>query len=106
LIWQKFVDITERVDFITKSVVGRDLDGLRLSGFRVLDSSYIEELVVLLSVELVSELIDTCDSEDSTKCFNCTLGLNLIAGQVVITDEVLARLIHCKALRKLLSLQE
>lgn len=104
LVWQKFVDITERVDLITKAIVRRDLKRLGFTRFRVLNASNIKELVVLGFIELMSEFIYSSDSENSTESINSSLGFDFIASQIVISNEVLTRLVYCKALRKLLSL--
>lgn len=76
--------------------MGWDLDWLWFSWLGILDSTEIKEFVVLLLVELLSELINTCDSELSSESLNDSLWLNLIASEVVVSNEVLPRLFDCK----------
>ena len=82
-----------------------NLNWLWLPWLRILDSSEVEELIEFLLIELLSELINSCNSELSSEGVDSSLGLNLVAGQVVVTDEVLTGLVDCEALRKLLSLE-
>lgn len=92
--------------FVTETVVGWNLNWLWFSWLGVLNLTKIEELVVFLLIEILGELIDTSDSENSSECFNATFWFEFIAGPIVITDEVLAWLIDCEALWELLSLEE
>ena len=71
-----------------------DLNWLGLSWLGILNASKIEEFVVLLLEELLSELIDSSDSELSSECFNHTLWLNFITSEVVVSNKVLAWLFH------------
>lgn len=86
--------------------MGRNLNGLGLTRLGVLDLTEVEKLVVLLLIEVLSELINSSDSELTTEGVDGSLGLNLIASKIVISNEVLAWLVDCKALRKLLSLKK
>jgi len=104
LVWQKFVDIAEGVDLITKAIVRRDLKRLGFTRLRVFNASNIKELVVLGFIELMSEFIYSCDSKNSAKSINGSLGFDFITSQVIVSNKVLTRLVYCKALRKLLSL--
>ena len=106
LIRQEFVDVSEGVNFVTESVVGRDKERLWLTRLGVFNTTNVEELVVLFFIELACEFIHSCYSEHSAKSINSSLGLNLITSKVVVTNEVLAWLIDCEVLGQFLSLQE
>ena len=106
LIRQEFVDVSEGVNFVSKSVVGRDKERLWLTRLGVFNTTNVEELVVLFFIELACEFIHSCYSEHSTKSINSSLGFNLITSKVVVTNEVLTWLIDCEVLGQLLSLQE
>ena len=106
LIRQEFVDVSEGVNFVTESVVGRDKERLWLTRLGVFNTTNVEELVVLFFIELACEFIHSCYSEHSTKSINSSLGFNLITSKVVVTNEVLTWLIDCEVLGQLLSLQE
>lgn len=84
----------------------RNLDRLGLTWLGELDTSNIKELVVFGFIEIMGELIDTSDTERATEGLDYSLRLNFIACQVVVSDEILARLVHCKLQRELLSLQQ
>jgi hypothetical protein len=85
--------------------VGRNLDGLWLSGLGEFNISNLEVLAVLGLIEIMSELIYTVNSELSAECIDNATSFDFITCQVVIANEVLTWLIHCKSLRKLLSLE-
>lgn len=106
LVGEQLEDIAQGVHFVAEAVVGRDLHGLGLAGLGVLNLTQVKELVVLLLVEVLGELVDSSDSELSAECVDGALGLDLVAGEVVVSNEVLAWLVHCEALGKLLSLQQ
>lgn len=61
---------------------------------------------VLLSVEVLSVLIDSRDTEDATKSVDGTTGADLITGQVVIANKVLSGLVHSVVVRQFLSSQQ
>lgn len=105
LVRHQLVHVAEGVHLVSKPVVGRDLDGLGLSGLGLLDASDFEVLSLLSLVESLSEFVDSLDSEDSSEGVNDSAGLNLVPCQVVVADEVLAWLVHSEALGQLLSLQ-
>ena len=84
----------------------RDLKRLGFTRLRVFNASNIEELVVLGFIELMSEFIYSRDSENSAESIDSSFRFDFIASQIVISNEVLTRLVYCKALRKLLSLQQ
>lgn len=61
---------------------------------------------IVVSQEVVlREFVDTSDLHNSSVCDQCFTEFNLVASQVAITDELLARLIHVKRLWQSLSSQ-
>ena len=62
-------------------------------------------LAILGLVEVLSELIHTLDSEDSAKRVDDTSWLDFITCEVVVSNKVLAWLLHCEVDRQLLSLE-
>jgi hypothetical protein len=79
--------------------MGRNLDGLWFSGLGEFNVSNLKVLAVLGLIEIVSELIYTVNSELSAKSIDNTTSFDFITCQVVIPNEVLTWLIHCKSLR-------
>lgn len=76
------------------------------SGSRLVDSTKIEMSVVLFSVELLSESIDSLDVHNVTKDIDGLVLVNFIAGQVVVSDESLSRLLDLTGFGELSSSQE
>lgn len=99
---KQLVNVTEGINFVSKSIVRRDLDGLGLSRLRELNLSKFKMLAVLRLVEILSELVHSVDSEYSTKCIDDTSWLNFITSQVIISDKVLSWLVDCETLRQFL----
>lgn len=106
LIWEELENITQGVNFISETVVGWDLDGLRISGFRVFNLSDFEVLSILGFVEVMSELINSVNSKLPSKSINNSTSFDFIASQVIVANEVLTWLVHCELHRKFLSLQK
>jgi hypothetical protein len=79
---------------------------LRFSRLGQLDRSDLKVPVVLLVVELLCEWVDSRDSECAAKSNNWLTWEDLIAGEIVVANEVLSWLIDSKALWEFLSLQE
>jgi hypothetical protein len=104
LIREQLENVSEGIDLISETIVGWNLDWLWLTRLRVLNSSEIEELIVLLLIELLSELVNSSDSELATKGIDCSLGFDFITSQIIVSNEILTWLVDCKALRKFLSL--
>lgn len=98
--------VTQRVHFVSEAVVGRNLNRPGLSGPWELNSAKFEVFLVLLLVEVLGELVHSLNSEHSPVSFNCTAGLDLVACQVIISNEVLSGLVHCEAGRQLSSFEE
>jgi len=86
--------------------VGRDLDRLGFSHGRAFNTTDREVLSEIRFHVLVSEFIDTCDSELSTKSIDGAVGLDFVAGKVVISDVSLSGLVYIERLGQLLSLEQ
>lgn len=100
----QFVDVTKRVLLSShESVV---TGNLRSSGFswagRVLLSQF-KVTIVLFVVVVLSVFIGTLNSHDVAECVNGTTGHDLIAGQVVVSNEGLAGLLNLGGVGELLS---
>jgi len=100
----QFVDVTKRVLFSShESVVSWDF---RSSGFswagRVLLSQF-KVAIVLFVVEVLSVFIGTLNSHDVAECVDSASGHDLIAGQVVVSNEGLAGLFNLAGVGELLS---
>lgn len=106
LVGHKFVNVTKGVNFISESVVGRNLDGLGFAGFREFNLAHVEVHVVLVLIELLSVLIDTSDTENSAESVDLTARGDFITSQVVVTNHVLSRLVNAKVIRQSLSSKE
>lgn len=88
---------------ITESVV-RWVLTRRLLRWRVeLDISEREVVLVALAVETLSEFVDTLNFIDSAVGVDAGGGSDLVAGQVVVTDEGVAGLVHIDAVGELLA---
>ena len=61
--------------------------------------------IVMLEVVVLREFVDTSDLHNSSVCDQWLAEFNLVASQVAITDELLARLIHVERLWQSLSSQ-
>lgn len=96
---EEFVDIAQRIDFVTETVVGWNLKGLRISGFRILNISNFEMLSVLGLIEVLCELVNALDSELSPESINNTTSFYFIASHVVVSNKVLSWLINSESLR-------
>lgn len=94
LIWKKLVNITEGVNFITKSIVRWDLKSLRFSGLGVFNVSNLEMLSELCLEVILCEFIYSIYPKYSTEGFNGSSWYYLITSQVIIPDEVLSWLVH------------
>lgn len=55
---------------------------------------------------VLSNLVHTTNLVITTKCFNWPIGMNLIAGQIVITDKMEPWLVHITLVGKSLSVEK
>lgn len=106
LLRDQLVDVTKGVLLVTESVVGRNHDRLGLTGLGVFNLTEFEVSSVLSSIESLGVLVDTVDAEDAAKGVNGTTGHDLVAGQVVVANEVLTGLVYGVVVRQLLSSQK
>ena len=91
---------------ITEAIVG---GSNRLHGLGWLSELHLAErevVAVPLPVELLGEGIDAVDHVDAAVGVDVRGGCDLIAGQVIVTNEVLAWLVHIKAVWQLLAAKE
>ena len=105
-VWHQLVNIAKGVLLITDPVVGSNLDRHLLRWCRLGDAAKGEVVAVLFGVELLGELVDTLNFKFTPIGNNVAGRGDLVAGQVVVSDEGLAWLIHVKAVWQFLSAQE
>lgn len=82
------------------------MNGLGFAGLGVLNLAEVEVLVVLGGVEALGVLVDADDLEEAAVRVDAAGGLDFVAGQVVVADEVLAGLVHVDAVRQLLTAEQ
>lgn len=99
----QLVHLAECVPLITKAIVRRSNRLHWLGRLRKLNLTEGEVVAIPLPVELLSEGIDAIDHVDAPVGVNVRGGCDLIAGQIVVTDEVLAWLVHIEAIWQLLA---
>ena len=76
----------------------------RLLGWRIeLDGTDREVVLVAFAVETLSEFIDTLDVIDSAVGIDARVRRDLVASQVVVTDEGVTRLVHIDTVGQLLT---
>ena len=102
----ELVDVAKCVFLISDSIVWWDLgwDGFWRSW--ELNLSEREIIAILLRIELFGGCVDTFNLEDAAKSIDITVWCDLIAGQVVVSNEGLSWLVHIKAVWKFLSTEE
>ena len=106
LLWHQSVHLAESVDLVSESIVRWLLNWDWLRWEHVLDVAQWEVVTVPGEVEVASELIDTLDDVGSAVGADVARWSDLVGGQVVVADEVLAWLVHIEALWKSLSPEE
>ena len=67
------------------------------SWFWFLNTTDWEVPVIILQVVVLSEFIDTSDFKDSSISSQCFFGLDLITGQVPITNKLLSWLVYVES---------
>ena len=102
----ELVHLTETVLLVAEAIVGRlnRLNGLRWSG--ELNLTEREFIAILGSVVGLSELIDTGHHIDAAISVDIGCGGDLVASQVVVTDEALAWLVSVVAIGELLTAEQ
>ena len=105
-LWDELVHLTQAVLLITKAIVGR-LDRLHWLGrCRELNATEREFIAIPGSVEVLSKCIDTGHHVDAAVSVDIGCGGDLVASQVVVTDEALAWLVSVVAIGELLAAEE
>jgi hypothetical protein len=94
LVWQEFEHIAQAVHFISKPVMGRNLNRLWLSRSGVLNLPNFEVLLVLIFVEVLGKLVDSLDPKHSAVSLDRATWLNFVASQVIVPNEVLPWLVY------------
>jgi len=106
LVWDELVDVAEGVFLVSDTVVGRDQGcdwfGRGWEG----DASKWEIVAVFLGVEFLGGLVDAFDFKDAAESIDVAVWSDLVAGEVVVSDEGLAWLVHIEAVWELLSAKE
>jgi len=74
LLWNESVNVSERVNLISESIMGRNLSFSRVSWFRVLNLTEIENFSILVLIEVKCELIDSSYVELTAIWFNKAIG--------------------------------
>jgi hypothetical protein len=97
LLGDQVVDVAEGVLLLAETIVGRNLLLDWGAGRRHLDGTQLEELAILAGVVLLGVLVNAGDVEGASEGKNAAIGLNLVAGQVVVSNEGEAGLLHLVA---------
>ena len=105
-LWDELVHLTQAVLLITKAIVGR-LDRLHWLGrCRELNATEREFIAIPGSVEVLSKCIDTGHHVDAAVSVDIGCGGDLVACQIVVTDEALAWLVSVVAIWELLTAEK
>lgn len=83
-----------------------DNDGRLLWDCWCIDLADWELVAILVAVEVLGEVVNAADFVCSAESENAAAWVDFIASQVVVADEVLAWLVHVKAVWQLLSSQK
>lgn len=83
-----------------------DHDGRLLWECWCIDLADWELVAILVAVEVLGEVVNAADVVDTAESENAAAWVDLIASQVVVADEILAWLVHVKAVWQLLSSQK
>lgn len=100
------VHLTQSVLFVTESVVRRNLRGHLLRHSWKLNLSHGEIVAVSLGVEVLGESVDALNIVAASISVDGVSRGDLVGSEVVVPDHVLAGLVHSKAIRQALSLEQ
>jgi hypothetical protein len=103
LLRDKIVDVTERVYFVSETVVWWHLHDHGVSCLHWRNIAHWEVLVVSVQEVVLGELVDSLDDEDSAVGNEVSFEIDLIARQVPVSNELLSGLIHIESLWQFLS---
>jgi len=93
----KLIDVTERIDFVSKTVVWWNLNYNRVSGFWLLDVTEWEMSLVSAQIVILSEFVDPVDIENSSISYKRLFKTYLVTGKISVTDEFMSRLIDLES---------
>ena len=93
----KLIDVTERIDFVTKTVVWWNLNYNWVSGFWLLDVTEWEVSLVSAQIVILSEFVDPVDIENSSISYKRLFKTYLVTGKISVTDEFMSRLIDLES---------
>jgi hypothetical protein len=93
----KLIDVTERIDLVTKTVVWWNLNYNWVSGFWLFDVTEWEMSLVSAQIVVLSEFVDTVDIENSSIGYKRLVKTYLVTGEVSVTDEFMSRLVDLES---------
>jgi len=93
----KLIDVTKRINLISKSVVRWNLNYNWVSCFWLFDVTEWEMSLMSAQIVVLSEYVDTIDIENSAISYKRLIKTYLVTGKVSITDEFMSRLIDLKS---------
>ena len=95
----KLVDITERINFISKTIMWWNLNYNWVSWFWLFDISKWEMSWMVWQIIILCKFINSADIEASTISYKWMIKLNFIACEISISNKLLTWLVHCECLR-------
>jgi hypothetical protein len=93
----KLIDVTKRINLISKSVVWWNLNYNWVSCFWLFDVTEWEMSLMSVQIVVLSEYVDTIDIENSSIGYKRLIKTYLVTGKVSITDEFMSRLVDLKS---------
>ena len=93
----KLIDVTKRINLISKSIVRWNLNYNWVSSFWLFDVTEWEMSLMSAQIVVLSEYIDTIDIENSAISYKRLIKTYLVTSKVSITDEFMSRLIDLKS---------
>lgn len=106
LLWYEAVHLSQGIDFVSETVVGWLLDLNLLWYCWKLNFTEWELSAVVHSIPLLGEFIDTLNHVKTSIGVDVALWSNFVGGKIVITNEILAWLVHIKTVWELLSAEK
>ena len=103
LLGDEIVDVSESIDFISKAVVWWNLNDNSISWLNWHNVTHWEVLSVSLQEVVLCEFVHTADSEASTVSNEVSIEIDLVTGQISVTNELLSWLIDVEGLWQFLS---
>ena len=106
LVWDELVDVAKGVFFASNAVVGWHLDRDCFWWRWELNLSNREIVAIHSSIEVLGRLVHAFNFKDAAVSVNVTRRRNLVAGQIVVTNEGLSWLVDIEAVGELLSTEK